>query len=311
MDEITNGAGIGIGRKAICYICRVLSVHDDYKGLRIKVWLEGVDKGMPSDPTKYDAFIENLPYCFPAMPKFVHVNPRVGELVLVFLQTIDGFYGNRFFIGPIISQDYFLKQEYDATSRTLLNEHTDRDAFAPQPNPDADPANHGTIPEREDIALRGRSNSDVILKDGEVWIRCGFNEDPDALLPHNLVYNEKDPAAIQLKYEKSLEHDDYNSSVNVIADRINLISHDSRTDFTGLLTDPDKMVTEEGMRKILEDAHPIPYGDNLIAFLTEFVRIFKTHVHAFVKSPVVLNANDTATLSQDLTKMLSQSIRVN
>lgn len=296
---------------ALCYLTKVVSVIDDYKGLRIKVFLEGVDKQPPTDSALYDAYVDNLPYCFPALPKFVHVHPKVGELVLVFLQDTEGYYGNRFFIGPIISQDYFMNKDYDMTARVLLNEHTKEDVFAPQPNPDMDPETHGTIPEREDIAIRGRSNSDVILKDGEIWVRCGFNATAGEEVPKNLKYNNIDPALIQMKYEKSLEHPEYNSSVNVIADRINLISHDSKTDFSNMLTDPDTMVTKEGMKQILEDAHPIPYGDKLIEFLTEFVRIYKEHTHMFVNSPIVLKASDMQILGQDLKQMLSQSVRVN
>ena len=297
---------------AFCYLSKVLSVEDDYKGLRIKVFIEGVDKKPPKDTSKYEAYIKNLPYCFPAMPKFVHVNPKVGELVMVFLQTNEGFYGNRFFIGPVVSQDYFMETCYNEAARVLLNDHTSEDAFDPLPNPDRNPKNYGTIPERNDICLRGRSNADVVLKENEARIRCGFNATAGAGVPDNLEYNEKDPAFIQLKYDNSpYSHPDYNSSVNIVADRINLISHDSRTDFTGLLTDPDELVTEEGMKRILEDGHPLPYGDNLVKFLTEFVRIFKSHMHAFSKSPVVFNASDLEVLNQDLNKILSQSVRIN
>ena len=60
-------------------LCEVLSVVDDNDGLRIKVRL------YPED-VKYKT-IKELPYCFPLLPKHLHINPKVGECVLVFLST--------------------------------------------------------------------------------------------------------------------------------------------------------------------------------------------------------------------------------
>ena len=81
-------------------LCEVLSVIDDNDGLRIKVRL------YPED-VKYKT-IKELPYCFPILPKHLHINPKVGECVLVFLSTIDHSESNRFFLGPLISQPYTL-----------------------------------------------------------------------------------------------------------------------------------------------------------------------------------------------------------
>ena len=88
--------------------CEVLSVIDDNAGLRIKVRL------FPEDSI-YKT-VEDLPYCFPLIPKHLHINPKVGECVMVFLSTLDQSESNRFFIGPLTSQAYFLN--YDL----LLNE---------------------------------------------------------------------------------------------------------------------------------------------------------------------------------------------
>ena len=55
----------------------VLSVYDDAEGLRIKVRIPYFDPPKEEDPN-----MERIPYCFPLMPKLIHVNPKVGELVL-------------------------------------------------------------------------------------------------------------------------------------------------------------------------------------------------------------------------------------
>ena len=144
--------------------CEVLSVTDDNAGFRIKVKL------MPED--RECETIDDLPYCFPLIPKQLHINPKIGECVLVFLSTLESGNSNRFFIGPLISQDYFLNFDpYYYQSRCLLN---GGNSAKPLPKPEMNPENDGTLPERTDIALRGRQNTDIILKDNELRLRCGF-----------------------------------------------------------------------------------------------------------------------------------------
>ena len=69
--------------------CEVLSVMDDNAGLRIKVRLYPEDADYKTT--------EELPYCFPLLPKHIHINPKVGECVLVLLSTINHSGSNRFF----------------------------------------------------------------------------------------------------------------------------------------------------------------------------------------------------------------------
>ena len=48
--------------------CEVLSVIDDQAGLRIKVRIDPDDNDCET--------IEQLPYCYPLIPKHFHINPR-------------------------------------------------------------------------------------------------------------------------------------------------------------------------------------------------------------------------------------------
>ena len=70
---------------------KVISVDDEYMGCRIKVRLGGLDAN------KTD---EELPYCSPLMPKLIHIFPKVGEMVLIFLEKNGSPTTNRFYIGP-------------------------------------------------------------------------------------------------------------------------------------------------------------------------------------------------------------------
>ena len=85
------------GNNNLIYMCRVLSVIDDNEGLRIKVRIPYLDdKTTP---------VSELPYVFPLLPKFMHVNPKNDEMVLVFLQSIGDSQGNLFRTGNITTSE--------------------------------------------------------------------------------------------------------------------------------------------------------------------------------------------------------------
>jgi len=68
-----------------------------------------------------------------------------------------------------------------------------------------------------------------------------------------------------------------NSVINVVANKINLISHDGEHDFN--LTDPKSLVTNEEQEVINTQAHPIVYGDKLLEFLVILQNYVKSHKH--------------------------------
>lgn len=285
----------------IVRLCEVLSVKDDNAGLRIKVRI---------DPDDGDAkYIEDLPYAYPLLPKILHVNPKVGECVLVILSTQGQTNGNRWFIGPLISQQYMINYDpFKFSSRCLLN---GQQLANPLPDPSLDPSNSGTVPEHDDIAIEGRQNSDVILKDNEVRIRCGFKKAPLAKPEDTLVFNDIDLGYIQMKYKRSkdVNGNEYASVINVVADRINLLTHDSINYYS--MTDPKSLITDDVQADIQNTAHPLIFGDQLVEFLEKLIRIFKSHTHPFPMDPPCITEPDNQILSTDLTKMLSQGVRTN
>ncbi len=286
---------------ALIYTCRVLSVIDDSEGLRIKVRIPYLDdRNTP---------ISELPYVFPLLPKMVHVNPKNNELVLVILQDIGSGQSQRYFIGPVISQPQKMDFDaYDYSAQSLLKGNQ---IAKPLPAPSLNPDNNGTLPDRDDVALQGRGNTDIILKPQETRIRCGFKQNPFATKEDCLKFNKEDLGYIQMKYKrmKDNKNENFSSLINIVADRINLLSHDSRTSFN--LTDPESLITEDTVKKILENAHPLPYGDELINFLKQLVQVIRTHTHPFSMDPPCFKEQEEKILSTDLEKMLSTSIRIN
>lgn len=285
----------------IIRLCEVLSVEDDSEGLRIKVRIDPDD-----DNIKY---IEDLPYTFPLLPKMLHVNPKVGECVMVILSTQGDTSGNRYFIGPLISQAYMMNYDpFKFSSRSLLE---GQQVVRPLPNPRQNPSNNGTLPDREDIAIEGRQNSDIILKNDELRLRCGFKREPLAKPENTLSFNDVDLGYIQMRYKKLKDKkgNEFSSVANIVADRINLLTHDSINYFD--TTDPTSLITDESLLNILENAHPLPFGDLLIDFLQKLIKIFKDHSHPFPMDPPCFSRLEKETLATDLTKYLSQGVRIN
>ena len=287
--------------KIITRECEVLSVIDDQAGLRIKVRIDPDDNDCKT--------IEQLPYCYPLIPKHFHINPKVGEMVLVILGTIGITKGRRWFIGPMISQPYNLNYDpFNYSARSLLN---NAKQATPLPDPALNELNKGTLPDREDIALQGRQNADLILKNNEVRLRCGFKKNPNGLPKDCLVFNDENLSYIQMKYKKLKDRkgNEINSCVNIVADKINLLSHQSKTPFK--LNDRDYLITDEELLKIIEQGHPLPYGDDLIHFLKQLVEVIRTHTHPFSMDPPCFTTPQDNVLNTDLDQMLSESIRIN
>lgn len=294
-------------RNKIIRFCKVLRVEGgsdgatEYGGLRIKVRLDPEDGTILND--------DDLPYVFPLMPKLVHVNPKVGETVMVVLSDPTAPQGQRLFIGPVISQPYFNNMSFhDTTSMAMLN---GRQLADPEHNPFNNPANKGTLPDRDDIAILGRLNSDIILKEKEIRLRVGAKKNPKAFEPlDRLVFNDVDLGYIQMKYDNfTVNGNNFRSVINVVADRINLLSYDSPDFFN--MTDREQLISNAEIYKILQKAHPIIYGDLFMDFMDKFLTIFKTHTHPFPMKEPVFNGPDSSTLATDLQKFLSKSIRAN
>lgn len=278
---------------------KVLYADDGYDCMRIKVRLGGLDG------TKTD---EELPYCFPLLPKLMHITPKVGECVVVILEKNGAGDSNRFFIGPILSQPYFYEHElYDLTA---MNGLQDAKVNMVQ-HPEKDPDNNGTLPDYDDVAIIGRENTDIVLKPEELRLRCGYKENPNGPVESRLHFNKIDPAYIQMRYKKMTDSNnrEVNSVINVVADRINLLSRDSKNPFS--LTDQQDLITDDELQKILQQAHPLPFGDELMNFLKKLINIFRTHTHPYSMLPPSLTQPDVETLATNLDDMLSKAVRIN
>lgn len=289
----------------VTYTCRVISVEDDLNGGRIKARLS------PADDHVLD---QDLPYAFPYMPKMLHIKPKIGETVEIICTDANNPHSERFYIGPVISQpQHMFMDPFDFSSRSLFR----GSIKTPDKNIEMDKNTHGAFPEYDDIALLGRADSDLILKEDEVRLRCGVRRTSGSNRS-SVMFNKTDPTYIKLKYnENGAVYNDtvyggeqeYKSTATIVADRINLLGHDSKTPFN--LTDRDHLITDEEMKKILEQGHVLPYGDKLVEFLKLFIKAFTQHTHPIGNSPPCKPDTYLKLVSYDLNSLLSNSVRIN
>jgi len=253
----------GLVRNRTIYYGEVMSIVDDTDGGRIKVRIPELDNRTADS---------DLPDCSPMHPKFFHVYPQVGEMVRVFVQDTNLPMRSRFWVGPIISQPQKIgfDSKYTALSTTELG--LTRPSKAPSTYPNAD----GVYPTKTDVAILGKVNTDIILKENQVHLRAGKHDDGDVL-----TLNIKNPAHIGMVYEPldGVNNEFYSNTI-IQSDKIALISHDGKPQFKAA------RMTAEDRARVFAEGHPIARSDVLIEAL-EVIRVaLLTHIHPYPKTPV-------------------------
>jgi hypothetical protein len=287
--------------------------------------------------SNYDNIFSNdalLPNCFPLIPKMVSPIPKVGEYVLVFMFGPDEKYGDRFYIGPIISNPTAYNKQ------TLINGATDGlsvGIYTPERDLSKIESIKGIYADYDSnntYSLNGRDNADIVFKPSEVLIRAGkFIENKPK------EFNGVNPAYIQIKngfnyVENSTTPTPFIpvegpinakkiSVNNIVADKINLLTYNGSPNFNlterDLLNSTTPYITDDEMNTILSTAHPLVFGDVLLEYLKALRAAFDSHVHnKFGAAP----PTDNVTLGNSVaefkklapkleTTMLSKNIRIN
>ena len=252
-------------------IGEVITVVDEYDGERIRVRIR------PDDNNKLDS---QLPYAFPLMPKMFHVKPKIGESVFVICAG-DNSATQRYYIGPIISQpQQMYKSNYAEGSTNLLN------GSIYTPYPSQKEKTKGSFLKDDEIGILGRKNSQIVLSDNDIRIRCGASTlNP---LTKEIGFNKVSPAFLKLKYYESPQmagNNKFDSTATIVADEINLISNNGNPYFK--TSDTDESISDDIMKNIIEKAHLLPYGDILCEMLASFFTVFKNHVHNYGPQPPI------------------------
>lgn len=297
----------------------VISNVDEFGLGRIKVRIKGAQNAGGDDGV-LDA---DLPYAVPILPKHLQVIPKVGEMTFIFVFDKLRQHADRMFIGPITSQ--LDKLEQDDARISALRGFT-FGVTTPNINMATIPELNGVFPSEEDISIQGRFNTDITQKTNEVIIRAGkFETSPITTQnPYPFKFNSKTQAYIQIKNDIEISKDENNnvekgSVTNIVANKINLITHKNGSPrFT--ITGQNNLISEEEQKRILAEAHQLPFGDVLLEYLKLLKDALFNHVHngnGNAATDLTTSGNKQAlalfkSRADDLEKaMLSQNIRIN
>jgi len=258
-------------------VLRVESIKDadNANGLRIKANLNPKDNSCENK-------IDELPWYFPLMPKTFQSVPKVGETVLIIFTDGDNKQTQGYYVGPIISQPQY--HDYcNYENGTSLLKDSNVKPIAAMSNKSA---SNGSFPSPEDVAVVGRGREDIILKYdktsevSEIDLRAGIKGGGDDNVG-NIIFNNIDPAYIQLKYKAGIgsgAKKEGNSVINVVADRINIMSNRDNN-INGDIHNPKQLVDEEKINTIMDSLHQVPMGDKLVELLELMKGAIMHHVH--------------------------------
>jgi hypothetical protein len=286
-------------------MAHVESVEDDADGLRIKARL--------SQDGRQD--INDLPYAYPLLPKTFRTVPKVGEGVLIFLSELGNNNSNRYYIGPIISQDQKLNFDSYDYGRGAALSLLQGGEIEPLTKLSKYEDTNGSFPKVTDVAVVGRKSEDIILKENEIDLRCGIRTEPenesDTNLVGNILFNKLNPAYIQLKYKKNIgysKNQEADSVINLVADKVNILSHKDINSFN--LTDKNELIKTSEMDDIMTKLHQLPYGDVLVKMLNIIRYAITNHVHPYPGMPPCSDTDIMDLLSQDFNDILSNNVRI-
>ena len=144
-----------IFQDASVYVGRVTSVEDAADGGRVRVQIMPMDRGID---------VRKCPYAFPLMPKHLHIIPKEGEAVIVICERGGMRTGQRYYIGPIISQPQFINFGGIIQAMSLLKGGAAEEDVAPS-NVKKE---IGAFAKDDEIAIYGRKNSDIILSEDDI-----------------------------------------------------------------------------------------------------------------------------------------------
>jgi len=271
------------------YYGEVLSVDDKTDGGAIKVKIKDFDSKI--------ALIDDIPWAYPLLAKYIHIIPQVGEMVWVLIDDIKYPQRSRRWMGSIISQPHKIGFDSSITALSTTNLGLTAPEKAPSTYPDA----KGVFPTNKDIAIVGRLNTDIILSPNSINIRTGKHENDDIL-----KLNKKNPAQISLNFEQNTNSDgNYESNTIISADKIALISHTGEPKFKAA------NLTGDDRKNIFENAHPIARGDVLIEALKIFREALITHIHGYSNLPVDKTAIIKSLEEINFEQILQKNIVVN
>lgn len=287
----------------------VVSIEDPYDAGRIRVRIEGIDNDVIQANELNDPKNGGLPWCEPLMPKYINVVPKVGEVVKIAVFDYRNKKIRREYIGPVIAQqrppDFIESPFFPSKWRVEVGSYNG----AWSKEAESIDGDWKIYPDKEDIGISGRRNTDLILRNktnyDEVILRAGkidyqsildnqSTQNATNVLGGSFKLNKKNPAYITINHtlpqtysttgagretSKKLKLEKDRTHVNIVADKLNLISHEgsSRKGFVPAILKGDDILTQ--LKTENEKLHPLIYGDAIWEFMTKMRAYVEGHIH--------------------------------
>ncbi len=288
-SKLIYGNGVnssGNKNKSNIYWGEVVSVNDEYDSGSIKVRIREVDNHIKD---------EDLADAYPILPKFIHLYPQKGEAVRVLIENPSTPQKGRLWIGSVISQIHKLEYEdvYSGLSTSNLKVLTPDKSI--RTYPDA----KNVFPNINDVALLGKKNTDIILKENKLLIRVGKHVDGDIY-----KYNKENIGLIQLNYNRKKKKKNV-SEMLLMSDKIAMITH------SGLPNIKEYEINDDNIEKMYEQLHPIARADILVEYLEVLRDVILSHVHPYNGMPVDPSSYVLNLQKIDFKKILQKNILIN
>jgi len=306
----TNGQGnmYSQGNQASrnIYPAVVINIDDPSEQNRIIARIISLDKdGSIKGGRDRDTPDDKLPFCVPILPEYFHVRPLVGEMVYIFLENPSDNSAPRYWMGPMPNSKLKLKfQDYKESIKIF-----DYTVFNINQSVNSKPKTSTAFPEQADVAMQGRGDADLMLRQREAYLVAG------KFKPNSFDINVDTPSYLQLKQFDSVKTGPLKSfsQANLQSTNINIFSPLGKFRNKDLASF-EKNDELKSFGDFASTLHPLPYGDELIKLLDIIIKVLLSHIHT-PQNPL-LPTPDSKTLQDytidgNLQNIISKHIRIN
>ena len=320
MNGQANLASFGNSSARNVYAAMVISTDDPTGQNRIKVRITSKDnEGKLFGGKDRDKLSDNLTYCYPLLPEFFHVRPIAaqldengniingleGEMVWVILENPSDESAPRYWVGPIISSQLKLKyQSYkEAIQMTDITPFPINLTFGNNFKIDA------LLPGPADVAIQGRDDADLILKNRQAILSSG------KFKPNSAIPNDVSPSNITLTQFDNNKVGKLKtfSQANIQSSNVNIYSPIGKFRENSLAKF-EKNEILKSFGDLANSLHPAVLGDELIKLLDLIIRVLLTHIHTPQNPLLPTPDSDTLlgyTVEGELQNIISNVVRIN
>lgn len=276
----------------------VMAVDDSAGYNRIKAQVVNLDENSKIfSGTDWATSLDQMPPASPLLPEYMHVRPKVGEMVFIIRENPMDNTSNRYWIGPIVTQQTKLKdQKYEESSVSIFNRATFRgnDIGGVPSTKNTDDADR-LLAKPDEIAIQGRGTGDLVIGEKFTRLRTGifaegsFKENIEYPCSIELKIVDQPPQATGVRIADTQMNQGFEtySQQNIIGTNINLISPEGKD------RGSSAMSLEMSYNPRLKDfgdkaktLHPAVLGDNLVDLLCAIVKYLTTHQHPPQSPPI-------------------------